>query len=228
MPSLTDYYLTNIILDWAFEQLQQEKRIAVLEAQVTGFSRVADETTRNTQRIDGMHDTLVRFTGTLVKLENVLDRICLDDRRLPVAPLRLEAPTPSPVMVLPTSPSAPPADAMDEDETDSAVGSITFPETHTTASESADDIRMVDAPIHLPHAQSLAADPAPVEAMSDPSPAIVDVAGMSLNLIPPTPQGSQENNTAPTRSKTPVGKEGDSVPLGRPNTRSRSVSRAPN
>ena len=211
----------------------------MLEAKVTGFSRVADETSRNSQRLDGMQDTLVRFTGTLVRLEHVLDRICLDDRRLAPAPLRLEgvgAPvpmslevgassligkTPSPVMAVPTtpaSPSAPLADAMDEDETDSAVGSVTFPDTHTTASESADDIRMTDA-------KSPAADPAPTEAMSDPSPAIVDVAGMSLNVIPATPQGSQEKDSGPTRSKTPVGKE---IPIGRPNTRSRSGSRAPN
>ena len=43
--------------------------------------------------------------------------------------------TPSPVMAVPTtpaSPSAPLADAMDEDETNSAVGSVTFLDTHTT------------------------------------------------------------------------------------------------
>jgi hypothetical protein len=84
--SLADQFTNHdySILDWAYEQLQQEKRIAVLEAQVTAFSRVAEEMTRMSQRVDAMQDQVFWFTGAL---ENVLGRICLDDRRLVPEPM---------------------------------------------------------------------------------------------------------------------------------------------
>jgi hypothetical protein len=77
--SLADQFTNHdyLILDWAYEQLQQEKQIAILEAQVTAFSRVAEEMTRTSQRVNAMQDQVFRFTGAL---ENVLGWICLNDR----------------------------------------------------------------------------------------------------------------------------------------------------
>jgi hypothetical protein len=140
------------------------------------------------------------------------------------------------------SPSASGLTPMDEDETDSAVSSITFPGTHMTTSDLPPDFRMADVgrapvehtldpaanlaantPDHAPGTDSAPAQPAPAEGISDRSPAILALAEPTVNVIPATPQGSQTKDT-------PAIKEGDTIRVGRsdrPNTRSQSRSKPP-
>jgi len=207
----------NLRLDWTYEQMQQEKRIAVLEAQVSAFNRVAEQTTRTSQRLDSMQDQVFRFTGAL---ENVLSRIYLDDRRLVPAPMRIDDVAPSPsALVAPAtkstthSPSASGLAPMEEDETDSAVGSLNFPGTQTTESDSPEDVRMAEvgpASLTVPSIPNLPIESPDAEGVADPTP--------DLNVIPATPQGSQTTEAALAPPDIPL----------RPNTRSRSVSKEPN
>ena len=59
-----------------FKYMEQEKWIAVLEAQVSAFDMVAAESTRTSQRLDWMEGDVYRFTGAL---ESFLGRIRIDD-----------------------------------------------------------------------------------------------------------------------------------------------------
>ena len=72
--------ITNICLSLSevmYEQLRQDKRIAVLETQMTAFNKVAEETTQTSRRVDEMEGQVRRVTGTL---ELFLSRISIDER----------------------------------------------------------------------------------------------------------------------------------------------------
>jgi len=56
--------------------MEQDKRIAILEAQFKAFDKVAEESTRMVQRLDSMEGQVHRFTGVL---ESFLSRIQIDD-----------------------------------------------------------------------------------------------------------------------------------------------------
>jgi hypothetical protein len=194
--------------------------------------------TQTSQRVNAIQDQVFWFTGAL---ENVLGRICLDDRQLVPEPMRIEEAHSGALPTKSVSPSTSGLMPMDEDETDSAVGSITFPGTHTTTSDLPPDFRMADvrrAPVEhmldpaadlaantpdLAPATSAPARPAPAKGILDWSPAIVALAEPTVNVIPATLQGSQTKDT-------PAIKEGDTIRVSqsdRPNTRSRSRSKPP-
>jgi hypothetical protein len=138
-----------------------------------------------------MQDQVFRFTGAL---ENVLGRICLNDRQLVPEPMRIEEAHSGAPPTKSMSPSASGLVPMDEDETNSAVSSITFLGTHMTTSDSPPDFQMADVrPAAVEHmldpaadlaantpdlapATSAPAQPAPAEGISDQSPAIVALA----------------------------------------------------
>jgi len=56
--------------------MEQDKRIAVLEAWVKAFNKVTEESTRTVQRLDSMEGQVHRFTGAL---KSFLGRIQIDD-----------------------------------------------------------------------------------------------------------------------------------------------------
>jgi hypothetical protein len=195
---------TNIVSDFKAEH---DKRLAVLEARVHAFDKVAEEATRTSQRMDAMEGNVHRFTGAL---ETFLGRIRIDDRlRLVPDTTRIED-APSPVHLAITRSASPwtPIDApMEEDE----VASSSAQDTRTTPSDIHGEIRMVEVravesapdtvqdtdrpPVSLPVST---ADPAPLPTPSAvPAPAPAPL----VNVIPATPQGSH-NLVAPL--PTPV------------------------
>ena len=52
--------------------MEQDKRIAVLEARVKAFDKVTEESSRTVQQLDSMEGQVHRFTGAL---ESFLGRI---------------------------------------------------------------------------------------------------------------------------------------------------------
>lgn len=171
------------------------------------FDKVAEETTRTSQRMDAMEGSVHRVAGAL---ETFLGRIQIDDRlrlvpdtmRLTPAPHPSQSVSPGTPLVLPTirsvSPSTPLELPMDEDEDDVAVGSSSVQDTRTTPSDVDTDIRMADVAIPTGSAHSpvgaLAPERAPpillAAAVPPPTPTVVPAP--TFQVIPATPQGSRD------------------------------------
>src|SRR6266542_762868 len=133
------------LVDFKAAHVEQAKRIAVLEARVQALDKVADETTRTSQRLDAMEGHVHRFTGAL---ESFLGHISIDDRLQLVPDTRRIGDRRSPALLAgptrSTSPSTPlyldiP---MEEDDAGSGIQSVAV--TRTTQSDCQQDIQMVE------------------------------------------------------------------------------------
>jgi hypothetical protein len=179
------------------------------------LDKVADETSRNSQRLDTIEGSVQRFAGAL---EHFLGRIQIDDRLRLVPDNRLLTPaplaqtrsaSPSTSLFLPTDGSTPiflPTD----DESDVGIATPSAQDTRTTPSDLNTDVRMADVgPILTGSAPPVVPIQAPgPPPFPQPPPASTHtVPQPTVNVIPATPQGSQKSNV-PT--------EAPSVPRPRP------------
>ena len=235
-----------MFLFFCFEAEHLDKRIAVLEARVMAFDKVADETTRTSHRLDAMEGQVHKFTGAL---ETFLSRIRIDERlRLVPDTSRIEnrrSPSLITGPLLPvtrsTSPSTPHLleIPMDEDDADSAPGVSTslMADTRTTPpSATQQDVQMgppattvsesaqMSAPDSVAPAPVAAPPPVPVTPAPVAAPTPINHARLpAVNLIPPTPQGSQ---LAPTASVAPPTTTAEVPPPPRQVPRGRSRTAA--
>jgi len=167
--------------------MEQEKQIAVLEAQVKAFDKVAEESTRTIQRLDSMEGQVHRFTGAL---ESFLGRIRIDDtfRLVPERRHLTPAPAAGPSHTRSTSPSPLLEFPMDEDNPNSGV-----PASSVNTRMTPLDVQ--DVGLAPTFCSESAAVPVPEPA---PTPSSVDPPHPpTLKVIPATPQGSQKL-TGPT------------------------------
>jgi len=173
--------------------MEQDKRIAVLEARFKAFDKVAEESTRTVQRLDNMEGQVHRFTGVL---ESFLSRIRIDDsfRLVPERRQLTPAPAAGPSHTRSASPSPLLEFPMDEDDPDSGVPASSV-NTRTTPSDVQDvgpapTFRSESAAVPVP-------EPAPAPSSVDPP------HPPTLKVIPATPQGSQKL-AGPTPIAPPV------------------------
>ena len=197
------------LIDFKAAHVEQAKRIAVLEARVQALDKVADETTRTSQRLDAMEGQVHRFTGAL---ESFLGRISIDDRLRLVPDTRRIGDRRSPALLAgptrSTSPSTPLYLDIPMEEDDAGSGIQSVAATRTTRSDCQQDIRMVEVepsamsseshhiPAHVPAHNIVAPVPAPPPASVNnpvpvPAPTVGPAPPPTFNLIPATPQGSQ-------------------------------------
>jgi len=114
----------------------------VLEERVKAFDKVAEETTRTTQRMDAMEGNVHRFTGAL---EAFLGRISIDDRLRLVPDTRRIEDTQIPDRLLITrsgSPSTPLELPIEDDDAELGGASSSVPDTLTTPSDFQVETRM--------------------------------------------------------------------------------------
>lgn len=203
--------------------MEQEKRIAVLEARVDGFG---SEFGRTSSRLDKIESDVHRFTYSL---ESFLGRISIDDKLLLVPESKRTDKTLSPLSLRPSPFQTTSPILLTSSLTNTNQDS--FP----TPSSSNHDVPSEAVPATpAPSAQTESVFPAP--AFSRPSDPVLP----SLHLIPATPQGSQERTSgavpvpAPApipvlrnraRSRTPAAYL---LPSEGRITRSRSRSKTPN
>ena len=241
-PPLTSFFffIIHFCIDFNEDHAQ---RLTQLEERVKYFDKVAEETVRTRQRMDVMEGSVHRFAGAL---ETFLGRIQIDDRLRLVPDNRRLAesslPTVSPdaPLVLATigtgSPSTPLELPMDEDEDDVVVASSSAQDTRTTPSDADMDIRMTDV-AYIPPGSALGLVPersAPPVAAHVPLPMAPvfpaptvptsSVPTPTVQLIPATPQGSQDvASPLPTPAPPPPNVAGvDSVPPPLARKRSRT------
>ena len=222
----------NLYLTFSDFMADHDKRLAVLEERVKGFDKVADEATRTSQRMDAMEGQVHRFSGAL---EAFLGRIHIDDR-LRLIPESRQIGDDSPLAITRSaSPSTPLLLPMDEVDADVGTAS-SVPDTRTTPSDFGLDIRMGDdRPILAESGTSVpnecaaipapaAAAPAAAGAAAAVHPASVPppVPAPTVNVIPATPQGSQDTAIpTPTPALPASSPAEETVPPPR-NPRSRS------
>ena len=184
--------------------MEQDNRIAILEARVKAFDKVAEESTRTVQRLDSMEGQVHRFTGAL---ESILGRIRIDDTFQLVPERRHLTPAPAagPSHTQSASPSPRLEFPMDEDDPDSGV-----PASSVNTRMTPSDVQDV-GPAPTFRSES-AAIPVPVPA---PAPSSVDPPHPpTVKVIPATPQGSQKL-AGPTPIAPLVHRTSPPLPLGR-------------
>ena len=199
--------------------MEQDKWIAVLEARVKAFDKVAEESSRTVQRLDSMEGQVHRFTGAL---ESFLGRIRIDDtfRLVPERRHLTPAPAAGPSHTRSASPSPLLEFPMDEDP-DSGVPSSSVANTRTTPSDV--KVGLTLTPISESAAVPVAVrEPAPASSSADP------LHPPTVTLIPATPQGSQKL-TGPTliasvvhRTSPPLTAVAEAPPPPHPVPRGRS------
>ena len=161
--------------------MEQDKRIAVLEARVKAFDKVAEESTRTVQQLDSMEGQVHQFTGAL---ESFLGRIRIDDTFRLVPERRHLTPAPAAGPSHMRSASPPFLEfPMDEDDPDSGVPASSV-NTRMTPSDVQD---VGPAPTFCSKSAAVPV-PKPV-----PAPSSVDPPHPpTVKVIPATPQGSQK------------------------------------
>lgn len=236
--------------------LDIDERFARLEAQVADLTEGSKETARMNTRLEGLETDVHRFTGAL---EGFLGRIRIDEGlRLVRDDRRIGSVDPANFMESTSEPDPLGSDPMvisDDDEAPSDLPTL-MAGTASTPSDTTGDIRM-DMPVSRvqppsepgippppPPAAAPGAGPPPQTAGSgSPAPPPL-LPPPTLNLIPPTPQTSQEKadqsegpqpDPSPTRPAEPelprprvVSREMMTLTgLRPPMTRSRSRSKTP-
>ena len=172
---------------------------------MVGLTHGVEESKQTATRMDSLESQVSRITGPL---EKILNSIQIDNVRLMPEARRIEA-GPQSNRDVSQEYSIPsdlhvdiPMDEDDNQDSGSALLSSSIPGTVTTPSDQQEDVRMEEAPLPAPAPVPPAAPIPPLtpaNAVSEP--AITSAAAMPppapvLNLIPPTPQGSQEQATA--------------------------------
>ena len=185
-------------------------QLAELQSQMTGLMHGYEESKRTAATVKSLESQVSRIAGPLEKILNAIqidDNLCLVPQNR-----RIEGPSQGPSQDVSRSVSQEtsfPSDLyvnipMDEDE----LLSSSVPGTVTTPSDQQEDVRMdeaalpalqptaalIPAPVHPP-----AVAPAPLPPVSAFEPASADSMPPPppvVNLIPPTPHGSQDEAAA--------------------------------
>ena len=184
----TKFFLSIFFSD--FKYMKQEKRITILEAQVSTCDKVAQESTQTSQRLDTMEGQVHRFTGALesfpgqIRIDDTF-RLVPDKRQITPAPAagpsHIRSASPSPLLEIP----------MDEDDADLGVPS-SVADTWTTPSD-VQEVAATTAAISDPIPDPV---PDPITVLA-PAPSVDSLHLPTVNLIPATPQGSSVSHQPP-------------------------------